>query len=88
MVFGAVQAGEAANTIPSAGSPGPPSGCSTGTPGGPLPELVTKLIHDVVAGTGATVEVDYSRGVPPVVNDRMATAVIVGPPGRRSGRTG
>ena len=28
--------------------------------------------------TGAQVDVDYRRGVPPVVNDRLATAVIAG----------
>ena len=34
--------------------------------------------NDAVAGTGASAKVDYIRGVPPVINDRMATAVIAG----------
>ena len=33
---------------------------------------VAKLIRDVVAPTGAEVESEYIRGVPPVINDRMA----------------
>jgi amidohydrolase len=41
-----------------------------------LPELVPQLVRDVVAGTGAEVEIDYMRGVPPVVNHRETTAVL------------
>ena len=43
-----------------------------------LPELVPQLIRDVVAGTGAQAEIEYVRGVPPVVNDRLATAIVAG----------
>jgi amidohydrolase len=39
----------------------------------------------VVAGTGANVEVTYTRGVPPVINDRMASAVIAGAAGAALG---
>jgi amidohydrolase len=39
--------------------------------------LISKLIDDVVAGTGAEAEVVYHRGVPPVINDRSAAAVVV-----------
>jgi amidohydrolase len=41
-----------------------------------LPELIDKLVHDALAGTGAQVEVKYARGVPPVVNDALATTII------------
>ncbi len=49
------------------------------------PELIKELIRDVAAGTGAHAEIDYTRGVPPVVNDRMATAVIAGAAGAALG---
>ena len=39
----------------------------------------------MVAPTGAEVEVGYHRGVPPVINDRMAAAVIAGAAGAALG---
>jgi amidohydrolase len=78
LTFGMLNAGTAANAIPS-------EGCARGTvrvlnreAWNGLPELIPGLIRDVVAGTGAQVDVIYTRGVPPVVNDRMATAVVAG----------
>src|SRR5204863_279548 len=50
-----------------------------------VPALITQLIHDVVAGTGAEVDVTYTRGVPPVVNDRLATAIVAGAAGAALG---
>ena len=41
-----------------------------------LPILVPQLIRDAVAGTGVEVDVDYVRGVPPVINDPAATNLI------------
>jgi amidohydrolase len=49
------------------------------------PELITTLVHQSVAGTGASVDVTYTRGVPPVVNDRLATAVMAGAAGAALG---
>jgi amidohydrolase len=43
-----------------------------------LPELVTTLVRGVVAGTGAQADISYTRGVPPVVNDRVTTALVEG----------
>lgn len=85
MVFGAVHAGEAMNAIPSTGTAGATVRVLNRDAWRTAPELVTQLIHDAVAGTGATVTVDYSRGVPPVINDRMATAVIAGAAGAALG---
>ena len=39
----------------------------------------------MVAATGAEVTVNYTRGVPPVINDRMASAVIAGAAGAALG---
>lgn len=78
LVFGAIRAGEAHNAIPSEGIARATVRVLNEDAWRRLPELVPQLIRDVVAGTGASVEVDYVRGVPPVVNDRMATAVVAG----------
>jgi amidohydrolase len=85
MVFGAIRAGEAPNAIPSEGF-----ACGTIRALSPdvwheLPDLVTSLVHEVVGPTGAKVDVNYRRGVPPVVNDRLATAVIAGAAGAALG---
>ena len=78
LVFGAIRAGEAHNAIPSEGIARATVRVLNEDAWRRLPELVPQLIRDVVAGTGAAVEVDYVRGVPPVVNDRIATAVVAG----------
>jgi amidohydrolase len=76
MVFGAVQAGQAANAIPTEGRARATVRVLDREVWRELPELVTSLVEAAVAGTGVRVEVDYRRGVPPVVNDRSATAII------------
>jgi amidohydrolase len=85
MVWGSVHAGEAFNAIPAEGR-------ATGTvrilsreAWREAPELITQLIRDVVAPTGAVAEIGYQRGMPPVINDRMATAVIAGAAGAALG---
>ena len=85
MVWGAVRAGEAANAIPIEGMARGTIRVLSRDAWRDVPELVTKLIHDVIAPTGADVEVTYTRGVPPVVNDRLATAVIAGAAGAALG---
>ncbi|WP_315770314.1 M20 family metallopeptidase [Rhodococcoides kroppenstedtii] len=73
MVWGAVVAGQAPNAIPQ-------TGMLTGTVrtgDHQTWELLEPLVREIVAGvlapTGVTFEVDYRRGVPPVVNDEHAT---------------
>lgn len=85
MVFGSVHAGEAANAIPAHGIVRATVRVLNRETWRAAPELITQLIKDVVAGTGARVAVDYVRGVPPVINDRMATAVIAGAAGAALG---
>jgi len=76
VVWGEVQAGRAANAIPH-------NGVLRGTvrvldrdAWDQAPALIRRLINEVVAPTGAAVEVEYSRGVPPVDNDPEAIAVL------------
>ncbi len=78
LVWGLVQAGEAHNVIP-----------ATGRAAGTLrmldvaawhesERLVRELIVDLVAPYGVSAEVTYVRGVPPVINERRATATLRG----------
>lgn len=85
MVFGAVHAGEAPNAIPATGSARGTVRVLNREAWRTAPELITQLVHDAMAGTGANVDVSYIRGVPPVINDRMATAVIAGAAGAALG---
>jgi amidohydrolase len=85
MVFGAVHAGEAANAIPSIGRTRATVRVLNRDAWHEVPKLISELIAHVVAGTGAEAEVTYHRGVPPVVNDRMAAAVVAGAAGAALG---
>ncbi|WP_067508570.1 amidohydrolase [Actinoplanes sp. TFC3] len=85
MVWGAVQAGGAYNAIPGEGEARGTVRILNRDAWREAPELVTRLIRDVVAPTGAEAEVVYTRGVPPVINDRMAAAVIAGAAGAALG---
>ncbi len=78
MVFGAAHAGEAANTIPTEGIARATVRVLQREAWHGAQSLVTQLIHDVVASTGAECAVDYRRGHPPIINDQTATAVIAG----------
>ncbi len=76
LVFGSVHAGDAANVIP--------THCvlkaSIRTPSLPvwdeLPGAVESELRALVDGTGAGLDLDYTHGVPPVVNDAEVTAVV------------
>src|SRR4051794_12880993 len=85
MVWGAVHAGQAFNAIPGEGELRGTVRILNREAWRQAPELITKLIQDVVAPTGARVEVGYHRGVPPVINDRMASAIIAGAAGAALG---
>jgi amidohydrolase len=78
LVFGAVHAGQAANAIPQEGHVRGTVRILDRNAWRELPELLEELVHAAVAGTGAKAQVVYTRGVPPVVNDRVATATITG----------
>jgi amidohydrolase len=76
LVWGAVRAGEAINAIPIEGSVSGTVRTLNVDAWHAAPDLVTRLVHDVVAATGAKAEVIYTHGVPPISNDPAATAVI------------
>lgn len=85
LVFGAVHAGEAPNAIPIEGQARGTVRVLNRDAWRELPELVPAIIRAVVSGSGADVEIDYVRGVPPVINDRHATAIIAGAAGAALG---
>jgi len=85
LVWGAVQAGQAFNAIPGEGEVLGTIRILNREAWREAPELISRLIHDVVAATGAKAEIQYNRGVPPVINDRMASAVIAGAAGAALG---
>jgi amidohydrolase len=78
MVFGSIHAGEAFNAIPNEGIAKATLRVLSREAWRDAPDLVEQLIRDVVQATGATVDVKYTRGFPPVINDRLASAVIAG----------
>jgi amidohydrolase len=78
LVFGAVHAGQAANAIPQEGHVRGTVRILDRDVWQEVPDLLDELVHAAVAGTGAEASVQYTRGVPPVVNDRLATATMAG----------
>lgn len=76
LVFGAIHGGDAANAIPthcelraSVRTPSPEVWDR-------LPDIARRAISDSIEGTGAALEIDYVRGVPPVVNDANVTSMV------------
>ncbi|HWB65226.1 MAG TPA: amidohydrolase [Mycobacteriales bacterium] len=76
LVWGQAAAGTAGNVIPR-------TGVARGTVRTPsrelwatLPPQLEKVVREVAAPYGASVEVSYTRGVPPVVNDAESVAAL------------
>jgi amidohydrolase len=76
LVFGEVHAGSASNVIPR-------SGVARGTlrmldrgAWESVPPLLDAAVREVAAPYGVHVEIDHTRGVPPVVNDATAVAEL------------
>ena len=76
LVFGLATAGTQYNVIPSEAVAAGTLRVLDREIWGTLPKIVPEIVRDVIAPTGATVEVEYLRGRPPVVNDAGAIAVL------------
>ncbi|MBB3084805.1 amidohydrolase [Geodermatophilus sabuli] len=76
LVWGAVQAGVAANAIPQRGHLRGTVRVLDRDEWRNAETLLRSLVERVAATTGAQVDVDYVRGVPPVVNDPRAVALL------------
>lgn len=69
VVWAAIAAGIAHNTIPDTGRLRGTVRVLKREAWDDAEKHIRQMIEHVAAGTGATVEIDYQRGVPPVVND-------------------
>jgi amidohydrolase len=76
LVWGMVQAGSVANAIPQ-------SAIARGTvrvldrdTWATVPDVLARIAEQIVAPYGAVLEIDHQRGVPPVVNDAHAVALL------------
>ncbi|MGY1634781.1 amidohydrolase [Geodermatophilus sp. SYSU D01186] len=76
LVWGAVNAGVAANAIPQRGHLRGTVRVLDRDEWQNAETLLRSLVERVAATTGAEVDVDYIRGVPPVVNDPRAVALL------------
>jgi amidohydrolase len=76
LVWGAVNAGVAANAIPQRGHLRGTVRVLDREAWKDAEELIRGLVERVAATTGADVDVDYVRGVPPVVNDPRSVALL------------
>jgi amidohydrolase len=76
IVFGQLNAGGSPASIPTEGRIAGTVRVLDRDMWGKAPDLVTQIVRDVVAPTGAEVSVDYRRGRPPVVNDQRAVRTL------------
>jgi len=76
LTWGAVQAGQAHNAIPAAGSVRGTLRCLDVRAWEKASQVLHAAVEQVVAPYGVEVEVRHQRGVPPVENDARAVAVL------------
>ncbi|MER5455435.1 amidohydrolase [Micromonospora sp. NPDC002389] len=76
LVFGHASAGTRYNVIPSEASASGTLRVMDRDAWERAPKIVTQVVRDVIAPTGATVDLEYLRGRPPVCNDAAAIKVL------------
>jgi amidohydrolase len=76
LVWGQIRAGSAKNVIPATGVAAGTVRMLDAVAWAEAEQLIRELIAQIVAAYGVTAEVDYVRGVPPVVNEATATAIL------------
>jgi len=76
VVFGMIRAGAAANVIPAVGEVAGTVRMLDPLAWAQARELVPTLVEQVLAPYGVHSEISYTRGVPPVVNDEAANALL------------
>ena len=76
LVWGAIRSGEAPNAIPQSGVLRGTLRMMDRAAWDQAEHLVTELVGQILAPTGATHTLTYVRGVPPVVNDAEAVALL------------
>ncbi|MEJ5919169.1 MULTISPECIES: amidohydrolase [unclassified Corynebacterium] len=76
LVFGAVNAGYAANAIPAEGTLRGTIRTADIATWRSIDPLLRELVGQILAPTGVTHRIQHERGVPPVLNDDYCTALI------------
>ena len=76
LVWGAILAGQAPNAIPGEGVLRGTVRVLDHAAWADAEKQVSAAVTDIAAPSGATVEIGYERGVPPVVNDERSVAVM------------
>ncbi|WP_299952315.1 amidohydrolase [uncultured Modestobacter sp.] len=76
LVWGAITAGVAANTIPETGQLRGTLRVLDRSVWDEAEDLVRRLVTEVAGASGAAVSIEYVRGVPPVVNDPRSVALL------------
>lgn len=76
LVFGSLNAGYAPNAIPESGQVTGTIRTADVATWRSLQKLLEEMIAQVLAPTGCSHELIYQRGVPPVINDDVATAML------------
>lgn len=87
LVFGSIHSGSAANAIPQEGILRGTVRMLDRDAWKTVPDIVTSIVEDVSKSVGAESEITYTRGVPPVINDRVATAIFAGAASAALGET-
>ena len=83
VVFGSIHSGDAANVIPSHCDLKASVRTPSATVWEQLPAIFDRALTDLLVGTGALYDLDYTHGVPPVVNhDWVASYTASGPNSR------
>ncbi len=85
LVFGAVHSGDAANVIPAAATLAGSVRTNDRVTWKVAEDLVRSCLAELLADSGAGWRLDYTRGVPPVVNEPRATELLGRVAGRRLG---
>ncbi|MEU7741612.1 M20 family metallopeptidase [Nonomuraea sp. NPDC049158] len=76
LVWGKVQAGSAANAIPDDGVAEGTVRCLDENAWHAAPDLIKSLLESVAGAYGIDATMEYTRGVPPVVNDEMSVDML------------
>ena len=76
VVWGRVAAGRAANAIPTSAEAEGTVRCLDDGAWTDAPELVERLVHEIVAPYGVQAEVGYTRNVPPVENEATSVELL------------
>jgi amidohydrolase len=77
MVWGAVNAGVAANAIPQTGSLAGTIRTASREAWVAMEDLVREIVSSLLGSLNVEYSVQYRRGVPPVVNDELSTRILI-----------